>query len=482
MIPFETEFPVRMTDHRSLIAQVIAWLRGIEASRVLDSADESEFDKDYATIRDEGGEALTLRVLRRNDLVEVIGFRHDIPDQHGRLWRTEAVLRWAAPGDGLLRLRGTCLARQADARLARPKKPFLIKAILADDLGGDDQLLRVVDTPHYLSESDEGLDHAVLALTGEACAHLPVVYLSAPDDTARGLPKRAIARLAHQLGGVAHVLVEPSRAFSFVLRDRMEGQNPFGGTVAVAVPNRGIVRRFWIGPLLPDTAALSQAIAEAVIALRSAMPASGWDWTVLQDAALREQRARERGLLADEAIYSNEIDNLEGQVANLNDRIAQLESDLALAREVAAEDRAAVSVVQVGQVLEIYEGELIDRLRAAAELALSSADRVGLDKRSSAVLRAFLSAYPQSQARADLAEEVGRATRAGAKMAQQVEKLLSRHGYVWKSNNGHARLEAKPGYDGLLSLTLSSSPSDHRTPDNLRKQILNALGLSSRGQ
>lgn len=485
-IPFETEFPVAMDSPYGFVAQVIAWLRGNNNSRVLEATRDADLDTDHATIRTDDGESLALRVLRSEGVAEAVGFRYDIPEaKHGRFWRTEAVLRWVGQGsgEGLLRLRGTCLPLQAGAVLERPKKPFLIKTLLAEARGGIDGLIAVKDAPHRLPGTEEGLLLARFALEGGASNLLPVVYVSQAENVAQRIPLHELNRLARHLGGVAHVLTEPDRNFSFSLRDLMDGRNPSGGVVAIAVPGKGILRRVWLGPLVPDVAALLHMTAEAAIALRSAMPATGWDWTALQDASLRQQRDRERGLLAENAERQGYEALYEEQITNLKDRIAELEGDLQMARASASaqQDRAAADL-PMGLIQEIYAGELVDRLRMAAERTLSDAERDGLDRRSIAVLQAFLAAYPQAQARADLIADVGRATRDPARLAAQVERLLLRHGYVGKSNNKHVRLEAAPGFAGLASLTIPKTPGEYRGLKNQCGDILNALGLSSRGQ
>lgn len=213
------------------------------------------------------------------------------------------------------------------------------------------------------------------------------------------------------------------------------------------------------------------------------MPTRGWDWTALQDAALRVQRDIERGLLAADQDRQGYETIYEEQIANLKDRIKDLELDLLTARESAAAERdRAAADLPAGLIQEVYEGEMIDRLRAAAQLSLASADSKGLDARSRAVLEAFLTGCPASSAADDLIAEVRRATKDGPKMAAQLERLLSRHGYVAKSDNKHLRLEAAPGFAGLDTLTIPKTPGEYRGLKNQCSDILNAFGLSSRGQ
>src|SRR5690606_7137965 len=126
---------------------------------------------------------------------------------------------------------------------------------------------------------------------------LPTVYVSATGNGSWLLSRQEIETLAYDLGGIAHVVVEPDRAFSFDLRDATEARNAYGGTVGLSVPGQGIARRYYLGWQIQNADELATAVRSAASALRSQMPAFGWDWTELQEQALRAQRERDRNRL-----------------------------------------------------------------------------------------------------------------------------------------------------------------------------------------
>lgn len=196
-----------------------------------------------------------------------------------------------------------------------------------------------------------------------------------------------IEKLAYDLGGIAHVVVEPDRVFSFHLRDMTEGRNAYGGTVGLSVPGQGIVRRYYLGWQIEDGKELAAAIVAATSNLRSQMPAFGWDWTELQEQALRVQREREKDSLTEEEW--NQLH--QEQIENLQDRINELEQQLSVSPVTSlGTDEAEFStdnlVKRVGP--EIYSGEISDRLRLAAKTTLSVAEQIGLDARSRTILPA----------------------------------------------------------------------------------------------
>lgn len=480
MLPFATEFPVKASENRaSFVSEVIAWLQGTTYSSVLSSGSERDLDGTNALLRSTAGEELRFRELKIGDDWIAIGFRHDFPDEEGRLWRTEGVLRRAA-GKGeqdLVRLRTQCLATVAGAPLESPRKPYLIKALLKNGWGGSDGLLRVSDQPVWLGDVDKNLVSASAITLGQGTSALPTVYVSAVGNGRWLLSKREIEKLAYDLGGVAHVVVEPDRLFSFELRDETEGQNAYGGTVALCMPGRGVVRRYYLGWQLQDAKELAAAVRLAAVSLRAQMPTRGWDWTELQEQALRYQREREKNRLTNEEseqLYVQEIANLQDKIAQLNQQVT------ARANETVGTDEAEFSLENLVRRIgpEIYAGEISDRLRLAANVALSFADQTGLDKRSTVVLQRIVDRLPISPAHGELSQDIARATKDPKRVASELTALLRRHGYREKSDNKHIRLEADAGFDGLDSITLPKTPSENRGLRNLSKQVERTLGLT----
>lgn len=138
MLPFSTEFPVHPSDNRSaFVAEVIASIRGMQHQTVLSSRSEAELDGANVHVRSANGEELRMRELQTSGGWSVIGIRHDLPDDLGRAWRTECVLKRAAAegGQDLVRLRTQCIATTPGAQTRHPKKAILDQGALEERLG-----------------------------------------------------------------------------------------------------------------------------------------------------------------------------------------------------------------------------------------------------------------------------------------------------------------------------------------------------------
>lgn len=358
-----------------------------------------------------------------------------------------------------------------------PTKTVSYQGSDQERLGRKDRHFSVSDQPIWLDSNEEGLSTASAVTTGDATKWLPVVYVSATGKSTWILGQREIEKLAYDLGGIAHVVVEPDRAFSFSLREQTSARNAYGGTLALSSPEQGIVRRYYIGWQIQDGIELAATIREAASTLRSQMPSFGWDWTELQEQALRAQRASEKSRLTaaeSEQLYLEEI-------ANLQDRIRQLDQALsALPADSVGTDEGEFSsdnlIRRIGP--EIYAGEVSDRLRLAARTTLSVADQIGLDPRSKVILQRVLDRLPLSPALAELSQDLARATKDPKRVASELTSLLARHGYSKKSDNKHIRMEAKEMFEGLDAITIPKTPSDHQGLKNLQKQIERTLGIT----
>lgn len=476
---FATEFPHKaIPSEAAFVAQVISWLRGTNYSTVVNLADEADLDKSAPVIRSQTGEELRFRSLEEVDGKRAVGFRHDFPDSEGRLWRTEAVCRRGSGPNGqdLIRLRTQCIARIPGARIEAPRKPFLLKTILTDGWGGTDKYLTVSDQPIWLENDEDNLSLAKLITTGDASHYLPIIYLSANVRSGWALSEQQIGRFAYDLGGVAHVVVEPNRDFSFRLRDVTGGGNVYGGAVGIVLPSRGIVRRFFLGGQIIDARELESAPCSYVFALRSQMPAEGRDWTELQEQALRQHRERERNRLT--AAETKEL--YDEEIATLRDRIAQLESQNDPTELIDDNNvEQAIDFISTSPRFgpELYPGELTDRIRIAAKMALDYSEKEGLDNRSKNILDHF-ARLPPTAGLTELLEDIKRATKNPARMADEVSDLLCRHGYARKKKNRHLVLEPNKNFDGIEAITVATTPSDPRGLTNMRKQIERALGLT----
>lgn len=307
-----------------------------------------------------------------------------------------------------------------------------------------------------------------------------MVYISATGHEDWIFTEGQIEKLAFDLGGLAHVIVEPSRNFSFKLRDRSDGRNVFGASVGVSLPKQGFVKRFFLGRQFRKSSEILDAVRGAVTFSRSHMPATGWDWTDFQEQIFKRQRAALSASVS-QSDADQLLEDFSAQLADLQAENRQLKDQVNY--QVSEEIPSIHSYNNSGNVLdgivkEIYPGEVVDRIRLAAKIAISVADAKGIDKRSLAVWEALYEQLDRTPALDELLSDLSRATKDPKRMASDVSDLLSRHGFS-KSNGAHVKLEPRSGFVGLGNIISAKTPSDKRGMINFRKDIEKILGISN---
>ena len=121
-------------------------------------------------------------------------------------------------------------AKKANISLPDIKKPHIINQIISNSLGGK-LGMDIRKEPYYLKNEDINL--AAELINGDLDCRLPIIYISIDKNKKYLLPKNTITKLANELSGIAHVVVEPSRDFSLGLSELTNNLNVFKGYIGI---------------------------------------------------------------------------------------------------------------------------------------------------------------------------------------------------------------------------------------------------------
>lgn len=260
-------------------------------------------------------------------------------------------------------MRVSCIRDDFLAEGAAPKPPVLLRQLIAEGKGGKDGELIVSDTPHFIADTE--LDKARRIVLGEASQSLPVVYVSSRDSGELPLDPE---RLAADLAGMAHVIVEPDRAFSFRLRDATRGQNAYAGAVGLGFPGKPTaIRGFPSREPQAQHRSLVALVRETSIGRLARL---GAEWEDLQHLASAAARARMADAPPPEESRSDDAEwrqLYEGEIADQAETIKKLRQENGRLQARLEAGMTASSLAQRLSELkeavgEIYEGELLDRL------------------------------------------------------------------------------------------------------------------------
>lgn len=475
MTVFASEFPANADiDSSRFAAAILAWVRGIQKSDVLTEIDGKEIYDDDVWLESPSGEELAVKSYE-DDKHTVFGVRHELPDKEGRRWRTEAVYT-CFEGQGYLRVRGQCVATDPNAQILMPQKPHFITQSIEDGWGSIDGTFKVQSTPHYFTEDE--IDTALGIFSGSASRFLPVVYVSRGNDNQLPLDVRFLAK---KLSGVAHVVVEPNRAFSFKLKTTAQGENPYAGATALFAPGgKQLVRLF---KRSDDNGGrkLAQFLVQHASRYMSGLAAKcGWEWQHIQEAQSRNLREKVIEAASDELeeymeAFDAEIRAKDEQIKNLKELLELAKADQAAGETDLAELVSRPLCSKIGD--QIYDGEFSDRLRLFLSTKLSTTPKE-VDARTEEFCRRYLKHTLFTGRSGALVAQIKTASRDGKRMPKELGALLEGIGYQKSQDGKHLKFTPPDGLFGVVQETLPSTPSDsQRGGKNRGLEVIRHLNL-----
>lgn len=467
MLSFVSEFPVERTRTATdFLDGVRTWLLGsphtaFEAGDLdaLGSATECRVTK--------GAESL--EALRAESTTEETqGVRHIIRDD-GLEWVTTVV--FSRTGfDSWIGIRTSCESHHPAVRLPAAKKPILVRVLLERLGGSSDGMLRVGSSPTRLENAD--IEIAADLIGGRMECRLPIIYVSAGFQGGHSLD---VDRLAADMAGMAHVIVEPNRAFSVRLKLEVNSENVYGGTVGVYWPDAGGRRSFFTRAGFGYQADLYRAIFEEVrTALTNRRALDRCTWAYLQESASRHTIEGLKSSGSQELdkyveTFDIELTAKEQRLAEAEKEIARLRNELRIYEARLAAGTG--SLLQAGTEQDLYPHEVSRVVRDALSEAR---DRVPTDSRRQHVLHAILAANPAGEDVAGrLRAELKELLRASRDLDARTRRGLEDMGFAITDDGKHYKLVFQG--DDRYTFTLAKSGGDHRGGLNAASDISRLL-------
>jgi hypothetical protein len=466
MANFSTEFPI---DPKNTVEDVVLlackWIVGSPHTKIQESNFQEIPHNSERTVA-LGGEQVSLAHALTKDS-EIGGMRY-VQAANGLQWTTSIVTLKTADKH-LLSLQVICEAINTAAGLPPPKKPYFIRQALSELGGGPDGEIPVTDRPFRLGENEATV--AAALILGTARNTLPIVYVSAGFREGHLVNPEDLAKL---VSGMAHVVVEPSRAFSFEVKGLTEATNVFGGTVGVYWPNSHARSAYFLDDVTPNPRELQLQVAKDIrIALSNRRQLTLCTWTNLKEAVARNRFEQLKSVGSIELedyvkAFDAELAAKQALVSEGEDEIARLTAEIR--RLSAATHSSATGLIQRGNEQDLYQHEIVDIIIDA----LTDASRVARDgSRRQHVLQDLIKANLASGARQAIQEEIKTLFKTYQGMDTKTRNALARMGFDLTEEGKHYKAVYQG--DGRYTFSLSKTSSDHRSGKNLASDINNAL-------
>jgi hypothetical protein len=379
MQSFSTDFPINPAhDSAEFLRAICEWLLGSPHTRLVRN--------DLKGLR--AGDAWSMQ--KGNEAVEALRIALAAEESAAvRYTKREAGLEWLTTivfcrqqATSWISISVSCESQHAAAWIPTAKKPVVVRTLLNRLGGGRDGEFFIKTTPVRLENVD--IDVAARCISGQAGCRLPIVYVSA---LFQGGYIVNVDSLSESLAGMAHVVVEPNRAFSVRLQLDVNSKNVYGGTVGVYWPDGGGRRSFFLGPEADSASDVERAVFDEVrTALANRRPLARCTWAAVQEAVSRHafKLLKEQGS-TDIDKYMSEFDKeLRAKEQGLSDaerEIARLQAEV---RKLEARNPMGTGLMlATGKEQDFYNAELAEIVRDALT---DAARHVPMDSRRQHVL------------------------------------------------------------------------------------------------
>lgn len=463
---FSTEFPI---DASKSVADVVRlasqWVSGSPHTKIPKGVlDELPIDAEKTVSA--SSEQVTIACANGHEFT--IGGLRYVRTENGLEWTT-SIVSLKTNERHVLSLQVSCEALSTAVRLPPPKKPYFIRQALEELGGGMDGEIPVTDKPFRLSEGEAGI--AAALISGLARNKLPIVYVSAGFD---GNLLLNPDELAQYVSGMAHVVVEPSREFSYHLKTLTNSRNAFGGTVGVYWPESDARKSYFIDETMPNQRAIQLEIAKDIrLALANRRLRSTCTWAHLKETISRKrfELLRSQGSTA----LQEYIDAFDAEQAAKDGKLIEAEQEISrlhaeIKRLASANQSSVAGLISPGKEQDLYPHEIRD----IAITALQEAARTTRDNsRRQHVLTDLLTTNQPSRHTEKLQEEIKSLFKTYRDMDAPTRSALLKLGFRISEDGKHYKVVFQG--DGRYTFTLPKTSSDHRAGKNIASDINNVL-------
>lgn len=475
---YQTVFPVNKTKSLNDLAEVIkTWIAGSPHRNITErelsdiSRDEFRFSKGHVSIES----------LRHEEGADnTYGVR--LVEKSNATRTTDVVAHTGSAGFDFAVAHEYESQRIGDV-FRGMSKPRIVKDVIKQLGGGFDGTCIATKTePHFVEE--DALEFVADIINNASDNRLPIIYISKSNT---GQMIAHPGSLAYELCGMAHVLVEPSRDFSYKLKNLTNGKNIFAGAIGIHWPNGmrcyftpdtvstdivsklyNIITQAAINTIVPHNLSFdgikSLKTAKRIeLLMKEVVKAKG------MDEILRLSEEEKAKIISENAqtleLFSGENDLLRKQYEELAGKYRALEQRLV---SMSNRRQDAGELIKKPQTAELYNGETADLVIAA--------------------LRNFLNYVPDQSRRQDIIKAILNTNKPTGMLEQiidTIKRAFAEHPGDYKPALGNmlrsvglSVVEGEnyptvfvPGHEGR-KVSISKTPSDtQRTRKNERTRI-----------
>lgn len=462
MISYSTEFPICSdSTTEEVLALACDWIAGSPHSEIKKESLE-KITKTSEAMISVGQETITSGYASLPDF-DIGGFRYTRIEDDNIEWTTTIVAS-QTPSEHLVSIQVSCEALRTASHLPHPKKPHFLKLVMEKIGGGMDGQIPVSDKPIRLESGEEKV--AAQLLSGNAKNHLPIVYISSGFDGSHIINPDT---LSFWLSGMAHVIVEPNREFSLLLKDLTRSRNVYGGTVGVYWPDSTARKAYYLTGEDSAKQVQSEIARDIRVALANRRQRTHCTWLHLKEciSKSRYEQLKASGSTAveefiqafdaDMAAKQEKLDEAEREISRLNAEIRRTSAERSGREE---------GLLCYGDEQDLYTNEIKCFVLDALSSYLSNA----LDGTRRKHVLTDLIQHNEANGEADkIREEIKALFKSYVAMDAKMKQALAKLGFDISEDGKHYKIVFQG--DGRYTFSVSKTSSDHRAGKNQASDI-----------
>ncbi len=423
-----------------------------------------------------GNKNLWLDIQEYKDIIAV---RYERVESDGVIWDTDYVVDFYTR-KMVLRLHRSYM-EEAVAVSSSFSIPHLITLLINNDYIENDKELPVTREPIYITDKNVSLLADIISR--EKKFKLPIVYVS---KTVYDRDPVNVNLLAEKLKGVAHVLVESSKALNNTIRRLCNDKNEYNGKIGIYYPNPAVMnKRFMYHQYTgSDKKLFDKVVADVIRYLNSQNVDSLYTWNGVINSLLTDRVAAQRLELLDAEraktraenemdkvydVFDDDLKRLQQQVADLTrNNEALMYENQGLRSKLDASDNTPV--LYLGEEEEFYQGEIKDILLSVLEDALKGTTN---KLRRTHIINDIIKNNNYQRMGEQRAQQIKRIFKTYTGMSGPIRQQLKELGFEITEEGKHYKLIYFG--DERYWATLGKTPGDHKNGKNLSSEINNII-------
>ena len=339
--------------------------------------------------------------------------------------------------------------------------------------GGEDGPFTTSEKPIYIKENQINLMKNII--DGNIQTKMPFVYVSCLDNGYSCIDED---NLSKWLSGIAHVIIEPSRNFSRRLSNEIRGNTCYNGAISIYWPESNgkfikILPWNYTGKYAIEFV-IQEIIRDALIRSKKLNKYNWFDIKeIIQNIKLKKIKENDINL---ENTYKDYISLIEEQNNDYKKELEDLkteninlkEENLSLRR---LKHDTSIKILELGEEKEFYNGEFKDVI---IESLKHLQTRCFEQSRIKHIIDDLLNINKKSECQKYFEEKIKKIFK-NNKISNTELKELEKIGFTYSVDNKHYKI--KYNDDNRYMITITKTPSDHRTGKNTASKIIRMLKI-----